>query len=104
MAAGNLGFAVTVVSGAAWSARSQADFGTYDVLIAGDSYCAGVAGSLTSTAATWEPVVMGTAGGRTLPGNRIVIGTDPVTHGADATNDRGRIHRTGIAFAGKQPG
>ncbi|MBI4888917.1 MAG: HYR domain-containing protein [Acidobacteria bacterium] len=104
LAASDQGFDVTVVSGATWSAMTAANFGQYDLLIAGDPYCSGLAGSFTANATTWGPVVMGTAGGRTKAGNRILIGTDPVTHGASSTNDRGRIIRTGIAFAGKQPG
>ncbi|MBC8029563.1 MAG: putative metal-binding motif-containing protein [Pyrinomonadaceae bacterium] len=98
------GYQVDVVSGATWSAMTAAEFGQYSIIIAGDPYCSGVSNSFTANAAVWAPVVMGTAGGRTKAGNRILIGTDPVTHGANATNDRGRIIRTGIAFAAKQPG
>lgn len=98
------GYQVDVVSAATWSAMTANDFGQYSIIIAGDPYCAGISDSFTANAAVWAPVVMGTAGGRTKAGNRILIGTDPVTHGADATNDRGSIIRTGIAFAGKQPG
>jgi hypothetical protein len=49
---------------------------------------------------------MGTAGGRTQAGNRILIGTDPVLHNfTQSLNDpRAPIIREGIAFAGKQTG
>ena len=104
-AAATQGFAVTVVSGATWNSYTAADFGQYDLLVVGDPYCSSSGlNQATANSAVWAPVVMGTAGGRTLAGNRILIGTDPVLHGANATNDRGRIIRTGIAFAGKQPG
>jgi hypothetical protein len=103
-AAANLGYQVDVVDGATWDAMTADQFGAYRILITGDPNCAGLASSATANAATWAPVVMGTAGGRTKAGNRILIGTDPVTHGATATNDRGAIIRTGIAFASKQPG
>lgn len=102
-AASNLGYQVDVVDGATWDAMTADQFGAYRILITGDPNCAGLASSATANAATWAPVVMGTAGGRTKAGNRILIGTDPVTHGATATNDRGAIIRTGIAFASKQP-
>ncbi len=92
------GYAVTVVGGATWGAMSQADFGGYDLLIIGDPFCGGLAGSVTANASVWGPVVMGTAGGRTLAGNRILIGTDPVLHG------RYDILHYGMKFAGKQPG
>jgi hypothetical protein len=97
------GFQVTVVSGATWSAMTASEFGEYKVIIAGDPYCSGVSSSFTANAAVWAPVIMGTAGGRTRAGNRVLVGTDPVTHGANATNERGSIIRTGIAFAAKQP-
>ena len=103
-AAASLGYQVDVVDGATWDAMTADQFGAYRLLITGDPNCAGLASSVTANAATWAPVVMGTAGGRTKAGNRILIGTDPVTHGATATNDRGTIIRTGIAFASKQPG
>jgi hypothetical protein len=47
--------------------------------------------------------VLGLAGGRTLAGNRIVVGTDPVEHGATLTSVRGEIIRDGISYAGQQP-
>jgi hypothetical protein len=104
LAATAQGYQVDVVSAATWSAMTAAQFGQYSVIIAGDPYCAGVANSFTANANVWAPVVMGKAGGRMRAGNRILVGTDPVTHGASADNDRGSIIRTGIAFASKQPG
>jgi Prealbumin-like fold domain len=101
------GFAVTVVSDATWGAMTAADFGQYDLLIAGDPTCGFLPPGLISSASVYGPVVMGLAGGRTSAGNRIVVGTDPVYHdGGDFTSPgaRGTIIREGIAFAGSQPG
>lgn len=109
-AAAAQGFAVTVVTDSQWQAMSQAQFASYDLLILGDPTCKSTANA-AANAAVWAPVVMGTAGGRTLAGNRVLIGTDPVYHVTFGNPDpggvnspRGTIIRTGIAFAGKQPG
>src|SRR5216684_3839705 len=96
------GFVVTVVGGAAWDAMTAAQFATYQVLIAGDPTCDILATSFTSNSGTWAPVVMG-ASINTQPGNRILIGTDPVFHhfphpGAD------HLIKDGIAFAGALSG
>jgi hypothetical protein len=96
------GFVVTVVGGAAWDAMTPAQFATYQVLIAGDPTCGILAPSFTSNSGTWAPVVMGTSI-NTHPGNRILIGTDPVFHrpahpGAD------HLIKDGIAFAGALSG
>ncbi len=98
------GFAVTVVSGATWSTMTQAQFGTYDVLIVGDPTCGILSSSVNSSAGVWGPVVLGNAGGRTLAGNRVLVGTDPVFHDGGSGTARAAIIRDGIAFAGKQPG
>jgi hypothetical protein len=97
------GFDVTVVDDATWAAMTAADFGQYDLLIAGDPTCGFVPPGLVASAPVWGPVVLGTAGGRTQAGNRIVIGTDPVFHD-DGSAARQAIVKEGIAFAGKQPG
>ena len=50
---------------------------------------------------------MGTGGGRTQAGNRIVVGTDPVFHGDgdfDTPDAKETIIRTGIELAGAQAG
>jgi uncharacterized repeat protein (TIGR02543 family) len=102
-----LGFAVTVVNDATWGTLTAADFGQYDLLIAGDPACGGLPPGLVASAPVYGPVVLGLAGGRTLAGNRIVVGTDPVFHdGGDFTSPgaRGTIIREGIAFASSQPG
>jgi hypothetical protein len=96
------GFTVTVVSGPVWDAMTAADFAAYRVLIAGDPTCHQLAISFTSNSSTWAPVVMGTSV-NTAPGNRILIGTDPVYHrglhpGAD------KLIQDGIAFAGTLSG
>jgi hypothetical protein len=101
------GFDVTVVDDATWATMSQADFGSYDLLIAGDPTCGGLPPGLVASAGVYGPVVLGHAGGRTQAGNRIVVGTDPVFHdGGDFTTPgaRGTIIRDGIGFAGAQPG
>lgn len=98
------GYVVTVVSNVTWQAMTQAQFGTYDLLIIGDRTCSSASQNAATNSAVWAPVVMGTAGGRTLAGNRILIGTDPVFHDGGVNTLRGTIIRTGIRFAGKQPG
>jgi hypothetical protein len=101
------GFTVTVVSDAIWAAMTAPDFAQYDLLIAGDPFCGTLPPGLVSSAPVYGSVVLGTAGGRTAPGNRIVVGTDPVLHdggvytGPDA---RGTVIREGIAYAGNLPG
>ena len=94
-----LGFSVTVVSGATWDNMTQAQFAAYQVLIVGDPTCSGLALSVTSNAATWAPVVMGTAV-NTLPGNRILIGTDPVYHYTSGHPGALKLIHDGIDFAG----
>src|SRR5439155_11755183 len=94
-----LGFSVTVVSGATWDNMTQAQFAAYQVLIVGDPTCSGLALSVTSNAATWAPVVMGTAV-NTLPGNRILIGTDPVYHYTSGDPGALKLIHDGIDFAG----
>jgi hypothetical protein len=96
------GFTVTIVTDTAWGAMTAAQFGQYDLLIAGDPTCGAFPPGLIASAPVWGPVVLGTAGGRTLAGNRVVIGTDPVFH--FGTGQAGVLITEGIAFAGKQPG
>jgi len=99
------GYAVTVVTQAVWGAMTQAEFGAYDLLIIGDLCGSNAPQDAAANAATWAPVVMGTAGGRTQAGNRIVIGTDPALHNIGGlAGERAAIIRDGIAFAGKQTG
>ena len=95
------GFAVTVVDDATWAAMTAAQFGAYDLLIAGDPTCSGLPEGLVTSAPVWGPVVLGTAGGRTQAGNRLIIGTDPVFHSFQGGDT---LITEGIAFAGKQPG
>ena len=96
------GFTVTVVTGAQWGAMTQAQFGQYQVLITGDPTCGGVPASTSANAAVWAPVVMGTAGGNTAAGNRVLIGTDPVYH--QFTGQATALIKDGIKFAGALPG
>src|SRR5688572_12708612 len=105
LAAITQGYTVTVVTHATWTTMTQAQFGTYDLLVIGDPTCSSSSTTAAVTnVAVWGPVVMGTAGGRTLAGNRILVGTDPVFHSGGYTTVRATIIRTGIDFAGKQPG
>ncbi len=99
------GFAVTVIDDATWATYTAAQFGAYDLLIAGDPDCGVLPAGLVSSASVYGPVVLGTAGGRTQAGNRIVVGTDPALHsGNDITNARAAIIEDGIVFAGSQSG
>ena len=99
------GFAVTTVNGAQWDAMTAAQFGQYQELIVGDPTCGTLANSVTANANVWAPVVMGTAGGRTLAGNRILIGTDPVYHSTyGGRPDAANVIQNGVTFAGTQPG
>jgi hypothetical protein len=102
-----LGLTVTVVPDATWATYTAADFGQYELLIAGDPSCGTLPPGLVSTASVFGPVVLGLSGGRTLAGNRIVVGTDPVFHdGGDYTSPdaRGTIIREGIAYAASNAG
>src|SRR5581483_318480 len=98
------GFSVDVVSGSTWDSMSASDFAGYQVLIIGDPTCSSIASSATSNASTWAPVVMGTAGGNALPGNRVLIGTDPVYHYNNGRPGALTLIKDGIAFAGALSG
>ena len=102
-AAVKAGLAVDVVTGAQWGAMSAAQFGSYQVLIAGDPYCGVIAPSFSDNIATWAPVVLGRAGGRTQAGNRVAIGTDPVLHGGGHPGGYTLI-QDGVNYASAQPG
>jgi hypothetical protein len=96
------GFEVNVVSDATWGSMTQAEFGTYQVLIAGDPTCSTLPPGLIESASVYGPVVLGLAGGRTSAGNRVIVGTDPVYHDGgsfEAPGARGTIIREGIDYA-----
>lgn len=95
------GWTVTVVDGTTWTAMTAAEFGAYDLLVVGDPDCSSLAASATGNASTWAPVVMGTAGGRTRAGNRILIGTDPVFHQSQGGSN---LVAAGLTFAGQTRG
>ena len=102
-----LGFEVSVVGDATWGSMTQAEFGKYQVLIAGDPTCSTLPPGLISSAPVYGPVVLGLAGGRTSAGNRVVVGTDPVYHDGgsfEAPGARGTIIREGIGYASAQSG
>ena len=101
------GFAVSVVSDATWGSMTQAEFGQYQLLIAGDPTCSTLPEGLITSASVYGPVVLGKAGGRAAPGNRMLVGTDPVFHdGGDfeSPGARGTVIREGITFAGEESG
>lgn len=115
-AAQRAGYTVTVVDGATWDSMTQAQFAQYSLLVIGDPFCSTTPASAFSNSSTWAPVVMGSAGGNTQPGNRAIIGTDPEDHyalgsgGAQPTNPSdpstaGAEHlvQAGIQFAGDGP-
>jgi hypothetical protein len=96
------GFAVDVVSAAAWGALTASDFATYQVLIIGDPGC-GLSSSFAAAdanKAVWQPVVMASGGNKTL------IGTDPTFHnnGPTGTRRADLLEKNGIAFAGAVAG
>ncbi len=102
-----LGLTVTVVDDATWASMTSAQFGAYDLLIVGDPTCGVVPHGVATSVGAWGPVVMGHAGGRTMAGNRVVVGTDPVYHdGGDFTSPgaRGTIIRDGITYAASSAG
>ena len=92
---------IDVVSDAQWAAMSAADFGAYELVIIGDPTCSDVSPVVAENAEALATAVMGTGGGRTTAGNRVLNGTDPVFHqsqgGAEFT-DRA------IAFAAAKAG
>jgi hypothetical protein len=100
-----LGFTPTLVSNATWQSMTASQFGKYQLLVIGDSGCP--AGPTYSpgdeNSAVWAPVVMGKAGGRSAPGNRIVVGTDPVLHGPSEPGAY-KLISDGLKFAGAQAG
>ena len=98
------GFTVTVVSGATWDTMTAAQFAAFQVLIIGDPDCSTLATSATSNAGVWAPVVMGTSGGNTQAGNRVLIGTDPVFHLIRGHPGAVKLIKDGIAFAGALAG
>lgn len=112
-AAQRAGYTVTVVSGAAWTAMTKADFAKYQVLVVGDPECSSTPVSATSNASTWAPVVMGTSGLNPTVGNRVVAGIDaeyhytfgggiakPSTPGDPSTAGAEHLVQAGITFAG----
>jgi hypothetical protein len=117
-AAERAGYTVTVVSGATWSAMTAAQFAKYQVLIIGDPACdegtPALAPSVTGSAATWAPVVMGTSGQNKEVGNRFLSGADAAYHYTDgalptdpanpATAPSEHLVEAGIRFAGARTG
>lgn len=99
-AAEAVGYTVSVVTDATWGAMTAAEFAAYDLLIVGDTGFGGSTPGLVSSSSVWGSVVMGKAGGRTLAGNRVVVGTDPSDHVSGLTDPRSAVIREGIAYAG----
>ena len=100
------GFVVTVVTGPTWTAMpttgpgAKDSFDDFQVLIIGDPGCFAMPDSATANFASWAPAVMGLPPSvNTLPGNRILIGTDPVGHSSQGGSE---LILRGIIFAGYQ--
>ncbi len=100
----SLGYEVTSVDDATWGSMTAADFGQYDLLIVADTGGGGFVPGLVSSAPVWGSVVMGQAGGRTLAGNRVVVGTDASAHAGSLASTRSAVIREGITYAASQPG
>lgn len=101
----SLGYTVTVVDDATWGSMTAAQFGSYDLLVAGDPTCSTLPPGLIASAPVHGSVVLGHAGGRTMAGNRIVIGTDPVFHATvGGRPDAKVLIMDGLKFAGLQSG
>lgn len=98
-AAKSLGFDVDIKNESEWRALTTADFASYQAIVVGDPACGVMPQYITDTGATWGPAVMGTQV-NSAPGNRIVIGTDPVYHRQGDLP----LYREGISFAAMQPG
>jgi hypothetical protein len=91
-AARSLGYAVEVVSNAAWAAMGSADFAGYRAIILGDSTCGGSLSLISAASKSrgiWGPVV---------DGNVIIVGTDPVYHYKD------QVTLNAVGFAAAQEG
>ncbi|AKJ01012.1 Branched-chain amino acid ABC transporter, amino acid-binding protein [Archangium gephyra] len=92
VAARSLGYTVDVVSDAAWSAKSSADFAGYRAIILGDATCSSsrtLIAAAENTRGVWGPVV---------DGNVVIMGTDPVFHGKD------QVTKNAVRFAAAQEG
>lgn len=103
----SLGYTVTVIDDATWGTMTAAQFGAYDLLIVGDPTCSYLPPGIALSKDQFGPVVLGTAGGRTEAGNRVVVGTDPIFHDGGVytgPNARGTVIREGITYAGAKPG
>jgi len=89
IAAADAGLAVEVVDGAAWRAKTAADFASYRALVLGDpgSAAPSTYEAAADTAATWGPAVTG---------NVVVIGTDPVDHSSSGGE---ALVRKGIVYS-----
>lgn len=102
----NAGFTVTLVDDATWAAMTAAQFADFQLIIVGDPFCGSVPEVVGANKENLADAVMARAGGNTVVGNRIVIGTDPALHiDGGTTGDGGRkVIETGIRFAGAREG
>lgn len=92
--AGANGFTVVVDSGAAWGARTTADFATFRAIILGDPTCVASTGPITAAEANkavWGPAING---------NVIINGTDPVFHQSQGGDS---LTEGSIKFAADEP-
>jgi hypothetical protein len=95
------GFAVTMASDAQWVAMTAAQFADYQLVIVGDPTCNVLSAAVSQNATALAGAVMGSAGGNTKVGNRVLIGTDPIFHRFGGPTGRGgeKLTTTGIDFA-----
>ena len=93
------GWSVTVVSPSTWDSMSAAQFGSYQLLVMGDTGCGSVSqlSAAVSDESTWAP---------TLTGSVLIIGTDPVFHygNGGAIAGAGKLVQHGLNYAGAQTG
>ena len=90
----NNGFTVVVDSGAAWGARTTADFATFRAIILGDPTCVGDPSPVATAVANktvWGPAING---------NVIINGTDPVYHQSQGGDS---LTEGSIKFAADEP-
>ncbi|MGH3427129.1 MAG: hypothetical protein ACRDQZ_06130, partial [Mycobacteriales bacterium] len=100
----SMGYTVTVVDDSVWASMTAAQFGAYDLLVIGDPACGPLPAGVVSSAPIYGSVVLGHAGGRTLAGNRVVIGTDPVYHYGTGVTGAAVLIKDGLTYAGGDSG
>lgn len=72
-----LGFDIELASGAAWLAKTQADFESYRAIVLGDPNCFG-----PGLAPVQDAIINANVWGAAIDGRVMIVGTDPVFHSA----------------------